>query len=252
LSSDAALPDGLTIDRLNRRKSLVEQLDASRRALDDKLATRTFDHFRDQAYSYLTTSALRDALDVDRESSAMRERYGMTLFGQATLVARRLLEAGTPFVTVLWDEFELVNSAWDTHYYHYELMRDQLCPGFDRAFSALVLDLEARGMLDDTLIVCTTEHGRTPRMENATGGGRGHWAQAYSSILAGGGAARGKVVGRTDAIASSVLDTPISPKDLLATIYHLLGCDPETLIHDRLGRPVPIAGEGRVRRELLS
>lgn len=252
LSPDAALPDGLTLDRLERRKSLVEQLNTARRQLDDKLATRTFDHFRDQAYSYLTTSALGAALDVDREPDEIRQRYGMTLFGQSTLVARRLLEAGSQFVTVLWDEFELVNSAWDTHYYHYELMREQLCPGFDRAFSALILDLEARGMLDDTLVVCTTEHGRTPRLEKAEGGGRGHWSQAYSSIVAGGGAARGKVVGRTDRIAGSVLDTPVSPKDLLATMYYLLGRDPETLIHDRLGRPVAIAGEGKVRRELLA
>lgn len=252
LSADAALPDGLTIDRLNRRKSLVEQFDAARSSLDDQLAMRSFDHFRGQAYSYLTTGTLRDALDIDREPATIREQYGMTLFGQATLVARRLLEAGSQFATVLWDEFELVNSAWDTHFYHYELMREQLCPGFDRAFSALILDLEARGMLDDTLVVCTTEHGRTPKLENSPGGGRGHWAQAYSTILAGGGVARGKVVGRTDAIAGSVLDTPISPKDLLATMYHLLGHDPETPIHDRLGRPVAIAGEGKVRRELLA
>ncbi len=150
----------------------------------------------------------------------------MTLFGQASLVARRLLEAGTQFVTVLWDEFELVNSAWDTHFYHYELMREQLCPGLDRACSALVLDLEDRGMLDDTLIVVTTEHGRTPKLENVAGGGRGHWAQAYSTLLIGGGVAQGKVVGRTDRIAGSVQETPVSPKDILATMYHLLGIDP--------------------------
>jgi len=182
----------------------------------------------------------------------MREQYGMTLFGQATLVARRLLEAGTRFVTVLWDEFELVNSAWDTHFYHYELMREQLCPGLDRALSTLVLDLESRGMLDDTLIVCTTEHGRTPKLENVPGAGRGHWAQAYSTLLVGGGVARGKVVGRTDRIAGAVQDTPISPKDILATMYHLLGIDPHTLIKDRLGRPIAIAGEGKVRHELLA
>ena len=183
LSADAQLPDGLTLDRLNRRRSLLEQFDDARRMLDASAATRSFDDFRQQAFSYLTTSTLGDALDVAREPAAMRERYGMTLFGQASLVARRLLEAGTQFVTVLWDEFELVNSAWDTHYYHYELMREQLCPGLDRALSTLVLDLEARGMLDDTLIVCTTEHGRTPKLENVQGGGRGHWAQAYSTLL---------------------------------------------------------------------
>jgi arylsulfatase A-like enzyme len=166
-------------------------------------------------------------------------------------VARRLLEVGTQFVTVLWDEFEMVNSAWDTHYYHYELMREQLCPGFDRALSTLVLDLEERGMLDDTLIVVTTEHGRTPKLENVPGAGRGHWAQAYSTMFIGGGAAQGKVVGRTDRIAGSVQETPISPKDVLATMYYLLGIDPETLIKDRLGRPIAIAGEGKVREEVL-
>ena len=252
LAADAALPDGLTIDRLNRRKTLLEQFDAARSGLDDQRSTHSFNHFRDQAYSYLTTNTLRDALDVDREPVATRERYGMTLFGQATLVARRLLEAGSQFATVLWDEFELVNSAWDTHFYHYELMREQLCPGFDRAFSALILDLEARGMLDDTLVVCTTEHGRTPRLEKSPGGGRGHWAQSYSTILAGGGVARGKVVGTTDRIAGSVVETPISPKDVLATMYYLLGHDPEMPIHDRLGRPVAIGGEGKVRHELLA
>jgi hypothetical protein len=252
LSADAQLPAELTLDRLDCRRSLLAQLDEARRAFDRRPATPGFDHFREQAYSYLTTENLRAALDVDREPASVRERYGQTLFGQSALVARRLLEAGSQFVTVLWDEFELVNSAWDTHYYHYELMREQLCPGFDRAFSALILDLEARGMLDDTLVVCTTEHGRTPKLENVAGGGRGHWAQAYSSIVAGGGAAQGKVVGKTDRIAGKVVDAPVSPKDLLATMYHVLGINPETLIADRLGRPVPIAGEGMVRGELLS
>ena len=252
LSADARLPEGLTLDRLNRRRSLLGQFDDARRALASNTATRSFDDFRQQAFSYLTTSTLGEALDVTREPAAMRDRYGMTLFGQASLVARRLLEAGTQFVTVLWDEFELVNSAWDTHFYHYELMREQLCPGLDRALSTLVLDLESRGMLDDTLIVCTTEHGRTPKLENVPGGGRGHWAQAYSTLLVGGGVARGKVVGRTDRIAGAVQDTPISPKDILATMYHLLGIDPQSLIRDRLGRPIAIAGEGKVRHELLA
>jgi hypothetical protein len=252
LSADARLGGGVTLDRLNGRRSLLQQFDDARRMADTNTATRSFDDFRQQAFSYLTTSTLSDALDVAREPAALRERYGMTLFGQASLVARRLLEAGTQFVTVLWDEFELVNSAWDTHYYHYELMREQLCPGLDRALSTLILDLEDRGMLDDTLVVCTTEHGRTPKLENVTGGGRGHWAQAYSTLLVGGGVARGKVVGRTDRIAGAVLDTPISPKDILATMYHLLGIDPEATIRDRLGRPIPIAGEGRVRHELLA
>lgn len=251
LSGEARLPPEMTLDRLDGRRTLLEQFDANRRRLEASAPARAYDGFREKAFSYLTSSSLRDALDVDREPAALRELYGMTLFGQASLVARRLLEAGTRFVTVLWDEFELVNSAWDTHYYHYELMREQLCPGLDQALSALVIDLENRGMLDDTLIVCTTEHGRTPRLEKAAGGGRGHWAQAYSTLLVGGGAARGKVVGRTDSIAGTVQDNPISPKDILATMYYLLGIDPESTIRDRLGRLIPLAGEGAVRRELL-
>lgn len=251
LADDAALPEGVTLDRLKRRLSLLEQFDQARRLLDAS-AARGFDAFRQQALSYLTDSRLRDALDVQREPAATRDQYGMTLFGQATLVARRLLEAGSQFVTVLWDEYALVNSAWDTHYYHYELLREQLCPGLDRALASLLLDLEARGMLEDTLVVCTTEHGRTPKLDNVKGGGRGHWARAYSSLLAGGGVARGKVVGRTDSVAGTVLEAPMSPKDLLATMYHLLGIDPEATITDRLGRPVAIAGEGRVRAELVA
>ncbi len=252
LSSDAALPDGLTLDRLDRRRSLLEQFNTARRKLDANPATRSFDGFHQQAFSYLTNDTLAGALDVAREPAAMRDRYGQTLFGQATLVARRLLEAGTQFVTVLWDEFELVNSAWDTHYYHYELMREQLCPGLDAALSTLLVDLEERGLLDETLVVCTTEHGRTPKLENVEGGGRGHWAQAYSTLLAGGGIARGKVVGSTDHIAGTVLDNPVSPKDILATMYYLLGIDPETLLRDTLGRPVPLGGEGQVRHELFA
>lgn len=252
LAADARLPAGLTLDRLNRRRSLLEQIEDARRLADANTSTRTYAGFQRQAFDYLCTDTLSAALDVAREPAPLRERYGMTLFGQASLVARRLLEAGSQFVTVIWDEFELVNSAWDTHYYHYELMREQLCPGLDRALSSLVLDLEDRGMLDDTLIVCTTEHGRTPKLENVAGGGRGHWAQAYSTVLVGGGVARGKVVGRTDRIAGTVQETPISPKDILATMYHLLGIDPETLIRDRLGRPLAVAGEGRVRHELLA
>jgi hypothetical protein len=252
LAADGQLPGELTLDRLNRRRSLLEQVEDARQLADANTSTKTYADFQRQAFDYLTTDALAGALDVSREPIAIREQFGMTLFGQAALVARRLLEAGSQFVTVLWDEFALVNSAWDTHYYHYELMREQLCPGLDGALSSLVLDLELRGMLDETLIVVTTEHGRTPKLENVSGGGRGHWARAYSTVLIGGGAARGKVVGRTDRIAGAVEETPVSPKDILATMYHLLGIDPATMIRDRLGRPLPVGGEGQVRPELLA
>ena len=182
----------------------------------------------------------------------MRESYGMTLFGQASLVARRVVEAGTRFVSVFWDEYGLADSAWDTHYQHYPRMKDELCPSFDRAYSALILDLEARGMLEETLVLCVSEHGRTPRLQNVKGGGRDHWSSAYSAIFAGGGIAAGRVVGRSDRSAGSVVENPVSPKDIQATTYHLLGIDPATTLHDRLGRPQPIGGEGRVRPDLLA
>src|SRR5207253_10625445 len=125
------------------------------------------------------------------------------------------------------------------------------CPSFDRAYSALIRDLETRAILQETAVLCLSEHGRTPQLSRAKGGGRDHWSRAYSAIFAGGGFAAGRVVGKTDRSAGDVVETPISPKDILATTYHLLGIDPATIIHDRLGRPLPIAGDGKVREELL-
>ncbi|MCY2949277.1 MAG: DUF1501 domain-containing protein [Planctomycetota bacterium] len=199
-----------------------------------------------------TSGKLRDALDVQSEPMALRERYGMNLFGQSCLAARRVLEAGGRFVTVFWDEYGQVNSGWDTHVHHNSRLKDELGPGLDAAFSSLIVDLEARGMLADTAIVVQSEHGRTPRMQNVAGGGRDHWAGAYSAAFAGGGFATGRVVGRTDRIGGTVTETAFSPKDVLATLYHVLGIDPFTEIYDKLGRPLPVGGIGRVRQELLA
>jgi hypothetical protein len=252
IATGGGLADDLTLDRLHRRQSLLEQFDHARRTLDTAEPTLGLDRFRGMAYALLTSERLRTALDLAREPMTVRESYGMTLFGQASLVARRLVEAGTRLVTVFWDEYGLAGSGWDTHWDHYPRMKDELLPGFDRAFAGLVSDLDARGMLEETLVVCISEHGRTPKLNHAKGGGRDHWSQAYSAIFAGGGMARGRIVGRTDRIAGEVTDTPISPKDILATVYYLLGIDPETTIKDHLGRPIPISGDGRVRHELLA
>jgi uncharacterized protein (DUF1501 family) len=176
----------------------------------------------------------------------------MTLFGQAALAARRLVEAGARLVSIFWDEYGLADSAWDTHNQHFSRLKNQLCPSFDRAFPALIHDLEARGMLDETLVLCLSEHGRTPKLSYVKEGGRDHWSGAYCSVLAGGGIAAGNVVGKTDRIAGEVVSNPISPKDILATAYHLLGIDPQTLLRDRMSRPLPIAGSGVVRPELLA
>ena len=215
-------------------------------------AGRGFDRYREMAYNLIGSEKIRAALDLSREPRRLRESYGMTLFGQAALTARRLVEAGSRFVSVFWDEYGLAGSAWDTHWDHYPRMKDELMPGFDLALAGLIDDLDARGLLDETLVLCLSEHGRTPKLNNVKGGGRDHWSRAYCGLLAGGGVARGKVVGKTDRIAGDVIERPISPKDILATVYHLLGIDPETTLPDRTGRPVPLVSDGTVISDVLA
>jgi uncharacterized protein (DUF1501 family) len=177
----------------------------------------------------------------------------MTLFGQASLTARRLVEAGGRFVTVFWDEYGLAGTGWDTHVEHIPRMKDELLPGLDRTLSGLLIDLDARGILDETLVVCLSEHGRTPQLTNTPqGGGRDHWSRCYSVLMAGGGVTRGNVIGRSDKIASDPVDRRISPKDILATIYHLMGIDPATTLTDRQGRPMALNPEGEVITEMLT
>jgi hypothetical protein len=251
LATATELPADVTLDRLDRRRSLVQQFDQRRRDLEQSAAGQSLDHYRQMAYGLIGSEKVRQALDLGREPLSLRESYGMTLFGQASLVARRLVEAGSRFVTVFWDEYGLAGSAWDTHWEHYPRMKNELMPGFDRALFGLIQDLDARGMLDETLVVCLSEHGRTPKLNKAKGGGRDHWSQAYSALLAGGGVARGKVVGKSDQIAGTVADRPISPKDVLATVYHLLGIDPHTTLTDRTNRPIPLV-DGHVIAEVLA
>lgn len=254
MPSAGQLAEGLTLDRLDRRKSLLAQFDDGRRQMERQGAERTFDKYQQLAYSLLSSARLKEAIDISREPASLRESYGMNLFGQGCLAARRLVEAGSKFVSVYWDAYEIfAGCAWDTHANHYPRLKEYLLPGMDWALSGLVLDLESRGLLDETLVLWISEHGRTPQIDpKPKGAGRHHWSRVYSIALAGGGIARGRVVGSSDRLGGDVKDTPVSPKDILATAYHLLGIDPHTLIADRLGRPLPIAGEGRVREELLA
>jgi hypothetical protein len=243
----------LTVDRLDRRKTLLAQFDESRRHLENTNTGRSLSKFQQMAFSLVNSPKVAEALDVRREKSETRELYGMHLFGQSCLAARRMLEAGTRLVSVFWDEYGLAGDAWDTHWDHFPRMEKELLPGLDTAFSGLVLDLEARGMLDDTLVVCLSEHGRTPRIFDVRGGGRDHWSRAYSVMFAGGGIARGRVVGATDKHAGDVTERPISPKDLLATMYHLLGIDPHGFVPDQTGRPMPLLpGSAEVIAEMLA
>lgn len=252
IPNDFRLGRGLTLDRLDKRRSLLEQFDDERQRLDESVAVKALDRFRAMAYSLLTSGKVREALDVGLEPMELRERYGMTLFGQAALTGRRLLEAGCPLVSVFWDEYKVVNTAWDTHFDHFTRLGDELLPGFDSAVSTLLLDLDDRGMLDTTLVMCLTEHGRTPRINNTDrGGGRDHWSQAYSVMLGGAGIKPGIVVGETDQQGAFVKDRPVSPEDILATMYHLKGIDPATTIPDRLNRPVRLVDTGKPVAELL-
>lgn len=241
-STTAPLPQ-MTIDRLERRRSLLEKFDEGRRELDKSIEGRSLSRYQDLAFSMVSSAKVGAALDVRREPQSTRNLYGMTLFGQSCLAARRMIEAGTRLVSVFWDEYGLAGDAWDTHWNHYPRMIDQLLPPFDRAFSGLILDLEERGLLDETLVVVLSDHGRTPRLNNAPGGGRDHWSLAYSLAFAGGGIARGRVVGATDREAGTPIDRPVSPKDILATMYHLLGIDPHSRIPDRSGSLVPLVPE---------
>ncbi|MCC7421708.1 MAG: DUF1501 domain-containing protein [Planctomycetaceae bacterium] len=252
LSATTPLPE-MSTGRFELRQSLLSQFDDRRKWLDSHSGVSTWADHRQSAYSMLSAGRIRDALDIHQESPEMRDRYGMTLFGQSCLAARRLVEAGGRFVSVFWDPFgPFGGSCWDTHANHYPRLKDYLLPVFDQSYAALILDLEQRGLLDETLVLVLSEHGRTPKIDSKPrGAARHHWSRAYSAVMAGGGVAKGRVVGRTDESGGDVASNPFSPKDVLATSLHLLGIDPHAAVPDRLGRPVVAAGDGIVRTDVL-
>lgn len=244
----------VSLDALDRRRSLLDQFEDRSEYLQAASSVREYSKHRAAAIDFLAATEVRSSLNLDEEPRALRDAYGMTLFGQACLCARRLLEADVKFVTVVWDEFGQTDESWDTHYDHHSRMKDFLLPAFDQAFSALMLDLDSRGLLEDTLVLCLSEHGRTPEFYATSAGapGRGHWSRAYSQLFAGAGVPQGQVVGATDAIARDVIDRPINPKDVLRTAYHLLGIDSEQELLHSPGRAVPLVCGGRVIPELLA
>jgi hypothetical protein len=249
--SAASLPPRFTLDRFDRRRSLLAQLDAQRRATAGRLDT--FDSLQQAAFDMVASPGVVTALDVTREPEEVRERYGYTLFGQGALAARRMIEAGVRIVTVFWDEFGPVNTAWDTHSNNFPRLKQGLCPTLDQVYPALLDDLQQRGLLEDTLVMCISEHGRTPTVSDKPGGGREHWSGAYWGLFAGAGVPQGQVVGATDKQGGFPVERPLNPKDILATVYHLLGFDPhKTVTPDRLGRPHHLLPHGDMVDELIA
>ncbi len=243
---------GLTIDALHARRSLLEQLDGRLRQAESN-AVRGHAAKQRMAFELLTSTAVRSAFDLSGEPETLRERYGRTLFGSSALLARRLIERGVRFVNVSWDNYsnryKVSNEAWDTHENNFPILRTTHLPGLDQTYSALMEDLDARGLLDETLIVMMGEMGRTPKINDK--GGRDHWTFCYSVLLAGAGIRGGTIHGASDPHAAYIKDKPVHIRDLVATIYHCLGIDPEMTVTDQAGRPVPVAHGGQAVREIV-
>lgn len=245
--------------RADQRKALLAQLDRQKAGMADLLPMRAAQAHHVRAFDLLASPEVTRAFDLSREPAAVRERYGMNVHGQSVLQARRLVEAGVPLVTVFWPNDGITNVSvyWDTHNRNFIDLKERLCPVTDLAFSALLDDLQARGMLDETLILWTGEMGRTPRVgQSVVGGagagkdGRDHWPHCFTSILAGGGIRGGVVYGTSDRYAAYPATNPVSPTDLAATVYHCLGVDPHTTILDKLNRPLAVC-DGEPIRALL-
>lgn len=248
---DPRLPDlsqGMTIDALDRRRSLLTQIDQQARKMQKSPEASRLSRQQTKAFDLLLSAKAKSAFDVTREHSGVRERYGRDLFGSCVLMARRLVEAGVSYVAIHTEAKP--NGHWDTHNNNFNMLKKLLLPFLDRAVSALIEDLGARGLLDSTLVVVTGDMGRTPKVNKAAG--RDHWPQCGFCLFAGGGTKAGTVIGTSDRQAAYPVEHPVSSGDLAATMYHLMGVDPEATVPDQTGRPVPISHGGRVVSKALA
>jgi hypothetical protein len=248
------LQDGLTLDRLDSRRGLLRQFDDSVGRAERQPAAKDFARKQQLAFKLLTSAEVRAAFDLRREPEPLRERYGRTLFGSSMLLGRRLVERGVRFVNVSWDNFsnrfQVSNEVWDTHERNYPILRETHLPSLDQSYTALMEDLDQRGLLDETLVVTMGEMGRTPKINDK--GGRDHWTFCYSVLLAGAGIRGGSVYGASDAQAAYIKDKPVRIRDICATIYHCLGIDPQMPVYDHGKRPVPIAHGGQPLLDILA
>jgi hypothetical protein len=226
-------PTDIPLDRLEQRRALLDNLSRQGEKQRTLPGARALGAHYEQVFNLMSSPRFHKAFDLRAEPERLRERYGHTKFGQAALLARRLVEHGVPLVTVFWNGPDPSN--WDTHYEETRHLK-VLLPPTDRGFSALLDDLQSRGMLDETLVVWMGEFGRAPRIEEK--GGRGHWGRCYSVVFAGGGVKGGQVLGKSDRFAAYPAADPVGPADLVATIYHALGIDNDIELTDPSGRPV--------------
>jgi uncharacterized protein (DUF1501 family) len=241
---DLNLRPDVFAQRLQRRASLRESIEATMPELEKATANYQLDEYYGKALDLITSGKARDAFAIDRETDKMRAAYGMNTFGQSLLLARRLVEAGTRVVEVVWPK--VANSSdhsWDMHTGLPTRLKTQAGPMFDMGFTAFIDDLDQRGLLDETLVVALGEFGRSPEKGLSTSGnvnssdGRDHWPYCYTAVVAGAGVKRGYVHGESDATGSSPKSDPVHPTELLAAIYHAFGIDPETIVYNHLNQP---------------
>jgi len=238
---DLPLPTGVNQKRLDRRRALLTTLDTLSRNND---SVKSMDTFFDNAYKLVTSKDSQKAFDMSVETERTKDSYGRNSFGQACLMARRLVSSGVRFVTV-------TQGGWDTHENNFGSLRNSLLPTIDQGMSGLITDLSERGMLDSTLVIWMGEFGRTPMINMNRNPGRDHWPNALSVVMAGGGTKGGQVIGETDDRGMGPKERPIHVEDLAATMYHSLGIDPEKTYLTNTGRPVRLSNDGKVIRELF-
>lgn len=241
---DLKLRDGISPIRLNRRARLRDLVNQKMPEIQKAVERYDLDDYYKSAINLISSGKARDAFDLSLEKSSTRDRYGRNTFGQCCLLARRLVEAGTRVVEVVWPKVaNSDNHSWDVHVGLTKRMKTQAAPMLDAGVAALISDLDERGKLDDTLVVCLGEFGRSPQRGYSTSGnnnsddGRDHWPYCYTALMAGAGTKRGFVYGKSDKTGSSPVDHPVHPIELVASMYHSLGIDPQTIVYNHLNQP---------------